>query len=378
MPVTKKSRKNRNFMYTQQVSHLPNNMSPDDVYNLVDSVLKPKRWAGVLHDHDVKEDGTPAEDNVHVMMQFENGRSVNQIAKELGDNPQYVEIWRGDLNNGFAYLVHATDEARHKHQYSCSEVKANFDYIEYMKKLTQKVRKNTEITSANKINGMLDLIGTGELSLKDAKKEFSGSNYAKYSQKLQRAHELYLERCAERLHVEMEEQDELVNVHWFYGKSETGKTRLAEKLAKESGEYYITTTTKDAFQYYQAEPIIILDEFRPETIPFSEMLAMFNPFSRGKVTASSRYYNKPLACRTFFITTPYSPEAFLKNYRSLNCFDSEYQLYRRLSSVLLFDEDYIHKMEFDGSCFIEVDKKENLYSKSKQTQYTLTNVFDRI
>ncbi len=381
MSVTRKPKKNRNFMYTQQVDHLPNNMSPDDVYELIDTVLKPKRWAGILHNQDLKDDNvTPAADNVHVMMQFSNARSVNQIAKEIGDNPQSIEIWKGDVNNGFAYLVHATKEARHKHQYSFSEVRANFDYTEYMQKMSQKVKKVEGITSANRINTMLDLIGTGELSLKGAKKELSGSVYAKNSQKLQKAHELYLERCADALYKEMEENNELVGVHWFYGPSETGKTFLAEKLAKELGEYYISTTTKDAFQYYQAEPTIILDEFRPETVPFSEMLAMFNPFSRGKVTASSRYFNKPLACRTYFVTSPYSPDNFLKFYRGLNEFDSGFQLYRRLSSVLFFDENYIYKMEYKGLLdgYICVDKKENLYSKAKQKQYSLTNVFDTI
>ncbi len=381
MPVTQKSKKSRNYMYTQQVEHLPNHMTPEDVYNLVDTKLKPKRWAGILHDHDMKDDNvTPAEDNIHVMMQFENARSVNQIAQELGDSPQYIEIWKGDVNNGFAYLVHATDGARHKYQYSYSEVKANFDYTEYMKKAVQKTRKVEGITSSNRINGMLDLIGTGELSLKEAKKELSGSAYAKYSQKLQRAHELYLGRCAENLSKEMEEKNELVGVHWFYGASETGKTYLAEKLAKEAGDYYMTTTTRDAFQYYQAEPTIILDEFRPETVPFSEMLAMFNPFSRGKITTSSRYYNKPLACKTFYVTSPYRPDEFVQRYKSVNRTDSGYQLYRRLASVLLFDTDYIYNMQFDEKMnqYVVVDKKENLYSRPKQKKYTLENIFDSL
>ncbi len=113
MATGKKTDKCRNFMYTQQVAHLPNNMSPDDLYSHVDTKLKPKRWAGILHDRDMKDDNvTPAEDNVHVMMQFDNARSLNQIAKEIGDAPQYIEKWKGDVSNGFAYLVHATKNSR--------------------------------------------------------------------------------------------------------------------------------------------------------------------------------------------------------------------------------------------------------------------------
>ena len=109
----------------------------------------------------------------------------------------------------------------------------------------------------------------------------------------------------------MIDNDEMVSVHWFYGDSETGKSYLAELLAKETGiPYYKTTTTSDPFQFYQAEQIIILDELRPEMIPYSELLALLNPFSRGKVAVSSRYFNKALSCKTVYITTPYCPASF--------------------------------------------------------------------
>lgn len=377
MSTGKKSEKCRNFMYTQQVAHLPNNMSLDDLYSIVDSQLKPKKWAGILHEHDIKDDNvSPAEAHVHLMMQFENARSLKQIAKEIGDDPQYIEKWKGDVSNGFAYLVHATKNARHKHQYSCDEVKANFDYISYMNQVMRRASKVEGVSSANKVNGLLDLIGAGVLSLKDAKNQLSGSVYAKNSDKLKKAHELYLERRADTLYREMEENNELCEVHWFYGKSESGKTFLAEKLAKAQGEYYLTSTTRDAFEYYQAEPIILLDELRPESIPFSELLAMFNPFSRGKVTASSRYHNKPLACRTFFVTTPYNPLEFCYAYH-LDQSDSIYQLCRRLASVLMFDEEYIYNMEYDKqqNRYISVDKKHNPYSKRNQKAYSLNNIF---
>ena len=114
MSTGKKSEKCRNFMYTQQVAHLPNNMSLDDLYSIVDSQLKPKKWAGILHEHDIKDDNvSPAEAHVHLMMQFENARSLKQIAKEIGDDPQYIEKWKGDVSNGFAYLVHATKNVLH-------------------------------------------------------------------------------------------------------------------------------------------------------------------------------------------------------------------------------------------------------------------------
>ncbi|MBR1816014.1 MAG: hypothetical protein IJ763_04865 [Lachnospiraceae bacterium] len=177
----------------------------------------------------------------------------------------------------------------------------------------------------------------------------------------------------------MIENNEMVAVHWFYGESETGKSFLAEKLANELGTYYKTTTTTDPFQFYQAEHTIILDELRPEIIPYSELLALFNPFSMGKITISSRYYNKTLSCKTIFITTPYDPLSFYYGYKLHNS-DKGNQLFRRLSSVVKFDMDYIYKMEYDNKLeyYVEIDKKENHYSKLKQNHYSLDNIFDKI
>lgn len=367
-------------MYGQQVLYLPNNMTPDEIYEHVEKNLNPKRMALIVHNKDTKDDNvTPAEDHIHMMLQFDNARSVNQVAKDIGDKPERLEIWKGSIENGFSYLVHATDNARHKYQYSCGEVKANFDYPALISRISQKMRKVEGISSANKINGILDLIATGDMTVGEAKEQLTGSLYAKAGEKIKKAHELYLDRCAEQLHKEMVENEEMVEVHWFYGESETGKSFLAEKLAKETGTYYKTTTTTDPFQFYQAEHTIILDELRPEVIPYSELLALLNPFSQGKVAVSSRYFNKALSCKTIYITTPYDPVTFYCLYR-LNTTDMGKQLFRRLSSVLLFDMDWIYKMEYQTQFqdYRKVDRKENNYSKRNQRQYVLKNVFDRI
>lgn len=262
-------------MYEQQTSYLPNNMTPDELYEHIEKNLKPKRIASIVHDKDTKDDNvTPGEDHVHMMLQFDNARSVNQVAKEIGDKPERLEIWKGSVENGFSYLIHATDNARHKHQYSCDKVRANFDYPALISRISQKMKKIEGISSANKINGILDLIATGDMTVGEAKEQLTGSLYAKAGEKIKRAHELYLDRCAEQLHKEMIENEEIVEVHWFYGESETGKSFLAEKLAKETGTYYKTTTTTDPFQFYQAEHTIIL--FRIINICIHSLL---NPIS---------------------------------------------------------------------------------------------------
>ena len=377
----KKTMRSRAFMYSQQLDYLPQNMNVEELYNHVETTLKPKRMACILHDKDLKDDNlTPCEAHVHLLMQFDNARSVNHVADELGDRPQYLEVWKGNVDNGFSYLIHATDNSRHKHQYSCDEVRANFDYPATIAKISKKVSKVTAVSSAHKINGILDLVATGEMSFAEAKNQMSGSDFAKAGDKLKKAHELYLDRSAEALHKQMVEHNEMVSVHYFYGESETGKSFLAEKIASEMGvPFYKTTTTTDPFQFYQAEQTIILDELRPETIPFSELLALLNPFSRGKVAVSSRYFNKALSCKTIFITTPYNPYNFYLSYK-LNRADMAEQFFRRLSSVLEFDMNWIYKMEYNTQFhgYMPVDKRPNHYSKKNQKPYTLNNVFDSI
>ncbi len=381
MAKNKQTRKSRNFMYEQQVAHLPNNMTMDEMYSHVEDTLKPKRIACILHDMDKKDDNkTPAEPHIHMMLQFDNARSVNHVANEIGDNPQQLEIWKGNVENGFSYLIHATDNSRHKHQYSCDEVRANFDYPSLIANISKKVSKVVSISNAHKINGILDLVATGEMSFAEAKNQMSGSDFAKAGDKLKKAHELYLERSAEALHKQMILNKELLNVHWFYGESETGKSYLAEKLASEMGvPFYKTTTTTDVFNFYQGENTIILNELRPEVIPFSELLAILDPFSRGKVAVSSRYCNKALSCKTIFITTPYNPCEFYLGYR-MNHVDMGLQLYRRLSTTIQFDMNYIYKMEYNPQYrgYVPVDKKPNHYSKQNQAPYTLNNIFDSI
>ena len=377
-----KSNRFYNMMYEQQLKYLPKGMTADDLFEHIRNKIKPMRWAGIVHDKDLKPDNkTPKEDHVHVMMHFKNARSLNQVAKDIGDKPQYVEKWNDKLENGYSYLIHATDNSRFQHQYSADEVIANFDYIAEIKRITEKVAKVRSVSSASRTNALLDLIANGKVTLEEAKKQLSGSEYAKADRKLDSAHALYLERCASKLHEEMMANHEVVRVHWLYGSTATGKSLLAKTIAKRLGRYYITATLKDPFQFYEAEEIIILDELRPGVIAFPELLEMFDPYSYGKVRMSPRYHNKTLACRTFFVTSPYDPVGFCNGaITGKNSIDKPEQLYRRLTSVLHLTQDYIHRMEYDSDLHMYVvrDTKDNHYSRKNHVPIIANNLFDEI
>ena len=366
------TRKYRNFMYVNRVSLLPNGMTCNEFYDFVFKTLKPKRIAMITHEPD------EASAHIHMMLQFTNARYLNSIAEIIGDNPNNITIWDEHVDNGFSYLIHATDGARDKRQYSCSDVTANFDYQSLIERISKRVNSSANALP-NKIGLILNDIANGELTIPEVESKISGEEYAFYADKIKKAHDLHLKRKAKQHQKEMAENNLLVDVHWLYGKSETGKTYFAETNAKEKGSYYKTTATKDPFQNYQGELTLILDDLRPETIPYSELLSLLDPFSGGAVTMSSRYYNKTLSYRTVFVTTPFSPDNFYELCK-LDTHDTGEQLYRRLSSIIEFDMEYIHNCIYDPESgeFMHVEFKTNHYGRKNTEPYTLHNIFDTI
>ena len=83
----KPSSRVKNMMYEQQVIHLPVR-STKDLIDLIEKKLAPKRYALILHDKDTDEKGQPAEAHIHVMLSFENARSLTSVAQRRGEKPQ--------------------------------------------------------------------------------------------------------------------------------------------------------------------------------------------------------------------------------------------------------------------------------------------------
>lgn len=137
------------YMYVQQVDSLPLAKGQslakkvDALIKRVKSVPEIKRYALIVHDKDSDEDGNTIKPHIHVMLELDKQRSVNKIAKALDDSSERLESMtkkykRHGTENGYAYLIHRTQGAEKKYQYSPEEVKANFDYPKYIKKLQQK------------------------------------------------------------------------------------------------------------------------------------------------------------------------------------------------------------------------------------------------
>lgn len=338
--------KYKNMMYTQQMEHLPFR-TREELEERIKTKLDPKKYAiSEVHDKDIDGDGNPVEKHLHVMLCFQNARSLKNVASILGDKPQYLEKWDERANNGFAYLVHATSGAKVKAQYSPEKVLANFPYAEELKKQTLEVLKKK---SRQKIDVLLDAYYNEEMTLDELEQELTGAQYGRYKKQIDNITSKILERHADIWRQDMVKNNRRVKVIWIYGAAGTGKTSLARSIAKQDGRaYYVSGSSRDVLQSYNGEHILILDELRSNVIPYHDLLRILDPFgNQERIMAPARYSDKSLACDLIIITTPFNPVDFYDEiFDDINTVDSLEQLVRRITITLYVNSDSIFAVRY--------------------------------
>lgn len=338
--------KYKNMMYTQQMEHLPFR-TREELEERIKTKLDPKKYAiSEVHDKDIDGDGNPVEKHLHVMLCFQNARSLKNVASILGDKPQYLEKWDERANNGFAYLVHATSGVKVKAQYSPEKVLANFPYAEELKKQTLEVLKKK---SRQKIDVLLDAYYNEEMTLDELEQELTGAQYGRYKKQIDNITSKILERHADIWRQDMVKNNRRVKVIWIYGAAGTGKTSLARSIAKQDGRaYYVSGSSRDVFQSYNGEHILILDELRSNVIPYHDLLRILDPFgNQERIMAPARYSDKSLACDLIIITTPFNPVDFYDEiFDDINTVDSLEQLVRRITITLYVNSDSIFAVRY--------------------------------
>lgn len=359
----------KNMMYEQQVDHLP---FPVEELEARIKRLKPKRYAYILHSEDVNEKGELEAPHIHVMLCFTNARYITRIAAELSDKPQYIKKWDERSNNGFSYLLHITDGASGKTKHAPSEVTANFDYASLVTIEIPGQIAGAHEKKAGTVKTLLDLMYIGAKTKREVEAELSGSLYGRYRNQIEAVWAKRLQIMAAEWREKMLAEGAQVQVVWLYGSAGTGKTSFSKAYAQKRGqEYYISGSSRDIFQGYCGEHTIIMDELRPKTIPYHDLLRILDPFSLTDPTmAPSRYADKSLACDLVIITTPYSPYEFYQELGAevngeIDCFD---QLWRRISLVIRMEQDFMATMTIDEHGFHTVPgtRVTNAYSQASR------------
>lgn len=326
------NKKYRVFGYTQRLGYL--NREIEDFPRLFEEAGV-EQYAYIVHDKDRTADGVLKASHVHVVMKFENPRSLQSIGKIFRDSPQYVELpkTRNGYNNMLAYLTHRTKGATEKYQYNPEAVTANFDYPDTLEKITAKVNQRD---SKTRLDDILERLMAYDMTYEQAVAELTASEFSRYHQRLKVTAEYGRQQYAKRWIKEHEDTGTPIEVIWITGPAGSGKTMTAKKIAREKSDkdFYMATGQRDPFQNYTDEPVIILDDLRPKTFDYNTLLQLLDPFN--STMADARYSNKTLIADTIIITSVYSPLDFYhmlvsEIYRDV---DTYKQLERRISKII--------------------------------------------
>lgn len=138
-----------------------------------------------------------------------------------------------------------------------------------------------------------------------------------------------------------------VNVHWICGESGSGKTYHFVDLCNTVGEqevYLISDFRHGAFDKYCAEKVLFLDELKPTSMSFRELLSLLD---RYKQQVPARYTNIYALWSEVYVTSIYAPETlyYAMIPTHLRKADTYKQLYRRISDITYcyLDADGSHK-----------------------------------
>lgn len=362
------------LMFTQQLSYLP---KVSVFIEKVKQLNNLQRFAAIVHDKDTDKNGEPVKPHLHVMMEFSARIRPDSIAKKLSQKPQYFEVMskRGQsleyaVNNGFAYLIHATYQARKdkKHQYSIDDVIANFDYPTFIAEIQQQIQ--------NSPKNILNDLNKGNISKYEAIKRLQscgGLIVQRYLPAIDKIIEARNIIKQEKWIRNKEKTHEPIRIIWIFGPAGVGKTEFAKHIALKTSNdetFDFTGSTKDLFQNTGTAPSLIIDEIRPKDIKFNDLLKITDPYNYRKF-APSRYHDKAIIANTIIFTSPYSPIQFFEKYK-LDNNDSFNQLQRRITAVIQITDKQIIQLVTQTKPTTKLSQNELLNAIALNQTYSIT------
>ena len=319
------------------------------------------KYAYILHDKDTDKDGNPVSPHWHIILKFNDSRTLKHIASWFSVEEQYVSKSTSKSKNKFLdmcrYLIHSNKEE--KYQYAPALVHANFDYVNFINQTSRSKRKQD----------IIDMIMAGTITPLNFTSMISPEDYDSFKRSITNAFEY-------KKHKDYS-IDRNMEVIYIYGLAGSGKTSYAKKIAEERNlSIFVSGSNNDSFDGYTQEECIVLDDYRGGNhLNFSEILKLLDNFTNSKV--ASRYSDKDIGhCKLLIITSVFPIEQFY-NMICPSGIEPFLQLKRRCGTYMHVEKDTIHVYRFDkkvqdyvfvGDCVNPLD--EILRSKPTVPVYT--------
>lgn len=325
-------------------------LKEEDIIKAIDKNKDIKEWAYILHDKDVKEDGTNKNSHWHIELRLSNAREICQIAKWFGVADNFVNECKSKspksykYNDMLAYLIHAGDKS--KYQYDITEIKTNVTDIEsriedYRERLNGKPMITKKLSEETiKLNDIINQITEGQIREYNITDFVDGLMYSKHIREIKAAFD-YRRTILQSMERKME-------VYFFCGKSGSGKTSCAKQIAKKKGySFYVSSSQNDVLDGYAGQDVIILDDLRPKSFELADLLKFLDNDTNS--TVKSRYHNKVIEAKIIIITSIYSLESFFTMTNKNIVYGDEpiFQFKRRCKLYAIFDDKKIKTFIFN-------------------------------
>ena len=270
-----------------------------------------KKWAYILHD---KDDTAP---HYHIYLNFGGSNAAfDVVAKWFKVDTQFVSKIKGRSTDALLYLTHGQPDQKNKHQYSPSEVTANFDF-------------------------------ESELSIAKIIGDFENHSYA---QQLAYVNSLTVDLKPKaykklndlwKIHCQclMLKPDRDIDVMFVTGAPGAGKTYYAKKLCETlKYDFCVSSSSNDPCQDYMGQNALILDDLRDKTFEHFEDLLKFLDNNTAS-SVRSRFANKVFNGKLIIITSTVPLENwYIEKYGTM---DDRSQLFRRIGTYVNVQKKYI-------------------------------------
>lgn len=285
----------------------------DDIVERVKTLTNLKSYAIIKHDKDKLPNGQLKDSHFHCVLTFSNAKTIKSIADCIGVEMQYVEKIRTTTKSARLYLIHRNDPE--KYQYSPEEVKASFDYVNYVDDCEPKQRREN----------IAKRIESGEIKQYNLHKFITIDEFS-------RNHRYYM-KCFEYRQNKLKGVNRNMECIFITGGSGTGKSTYAKIIASQKGyACYISSGGKNPLDNYQGEECIILDDTRSSTWSLTDFLKLTDNHTDSLV--GCRYYNKSIAeCKLLIVTSVKTLDEFYENATKEDN-EPKVQLLRRFKMVI--------------------------------------------